>query len=371
MQNIKRTPLYEKHLSLGARMVPFGGWDMPVQYAGIKAEHAAVRTNVGLFDVSHMGEFNISASSAANLIEFLNYLCANDATKLQVGQAQYSMFLNAQGGTIDDIIIYRLTEKEALIVVNAGNIEKDWAHVSAVAAEFDAVMVENLSDLYALLAIQGPKAEALANDLLDLNAAQLGYYQVAQSTIREHEVIVARTGYTGEDGFEIFILAQDAAWLWDTILEAGQAYHIQPTGLGARDTLRLEASMPLYGHELDDKTSPLEAGLGYFVAKKGPYIGSSYQSTLRKNGLSRKLVMLKIKGRGIAREGYPVFSKNGEQIGSVTSGTMSPHLGQAIAQAYVDIGHSKVGTTVKIQIRKRQVEADVVKRPFYKRKKRK
>ncbi len=370
MQNIKQTPLHKKHLSLGARMVPFGGWDMPVQYAGIKAEHAAVRTNVGLFDVSHMGEFNISASTATDLIEFVNYLCANDATKLQVGQAQYSMFLNSQGGTIDDIIIYRLTENNAMIVVNAGNIEKDWLHVSQVAAEFDAVTVENLSDSYGLLAIQGPKAEALANDLLNLDAANLAYYGVAQSTIGEHDVIVARTGYTGEDGFELFIRAQDAAWLWDVVLEAGKKYNIQPTGLGARDTLRLEASMPLYGHELDDNTSPLEAGLGYFVAKKGSYIGSSHQSALRKNGLSRKLVMLKITGRGIAREEYPVFSENGEKIGSVTSGTMSPHLGQAIAQAYVDIGYSKVGTKVKIQMRKRQIEAIVVKRPFYKRPKR-
>ena len=347
-------------------MVPFGGWDMPVQYKGIKAEHAAVRTNVGLFDVSHMGEFEIRGP---RLIAFLNYLCANDATKLQVGQAQYSMFLNQKGGTIDDIIIYRLADEYALIVVNAGNIDKDWAHVSAVAAEFDGVSVINLSDVYGLLAVQGPKAEALLNELIDIDVTGLSYYGVAEGKIGNYNVIVARTGYTGEDGFEIFIKAQDATWVWDAILEAGQKYEIEPAGLGARDTLRLEASMPLYGHELDDDTSPLEAGLGYFVAKKGEYIGAARQRDLRAKGLSRKLVMLKLSGRGIAREGYKVFSQSGEEIGYVTSGTMAPHLEQAIAQAYVDVAHSKVGRLVKIQVRKRQVVAEIVKRPFYKRQK--
>lgn len=347
-------------------MVPFGGWDMPVQYKGIKTEHAAVRTNVGLFDVSHMGEFEIRGP---RLIAFLNYLCANDATKLQVGQAQYSMFLNQKGGTIDDIIIYRLADEYALIVVNAGNIDKDWAHVSAVAAEFDGVSVINLSDVYGLLAVQGPKAEALVNELIDIDVTGLSYYGVAEGKIGNYNVIVARTGYTGEDGFEIFIKAQDATWVWDAILEAGQKYEIEPAGLGARDTLRLEASMPLYGHELDDDTSPLEAGLGYFVAKKGEYIGAARQRDLRAKGLSRKLVMLKLSGRGIAREGYKVFSQSGEEIGYVTSGTMAPHLGQAIAQAYVDVAHSKVGRLVKIQVRKRQVVAEIVKRPFYKRQK--
>ena len=347
-------------------MVPFGGWDMPVQYKGIKTEHAAVRTNVGLFDVSHMGEFEIRGP---RLIAFLNYLCANDVTKLQVGQAQYSMFLNQKGGTIDDIIIYRLADEYALIVVNAGNIDKDWAHVSAVAAEFDGVSVINLSDVYGLLAVQGPKAEALVNELIDIDVTGLSYYGVAEGKIGNYNVIVARTGYTGEDGFEIFIKAQDATWVWDAILEAGQKYEIEPAGLGARDTLRLEASMPLYGHELDDDTSPLEAGLGYFVAKKGEYIGAARQRDLRAKGLSRKLVMLKLSGRGIARQGYKVFSQSGEEIGDVTSGTMAPHLGQAIAQAYVDVAHSKVGRLVKIQVRKRQVVAEIVKRPFYKRQK--
>lgn len=366
MENTKRTPLYEKHVSLGARMVPFGGWDMPVQYSGIKAEHAGVRTSVGLFDVSHMGEFEIRGPG---LIDFLNYLCANDASKLQVGQAQYSMFLNHQGGTIDDIIIYRLGQEYALIVVNAGNIDKDWAHVSGVAADFDRVTVKNLSDVYGLLAIQGPKAEALMNDLINIDATRLGYYHVAEGQIGNYDVIVARTGYTGEDGFEIFIKGQDAAWLWDAVLQAGQKYNIIAAGLGARDTLRLEASMPLYGHELDDNTSPLEAGLGYFVAKKGDYIGATRQRELRAKGLTRKLVMLKISGRGIAREGYKIFSQSGKEIGYVTSGTMAPHVGQAIAQAYLDVAHSKVGTPVQIQVRKRQVPAQVVKRPFYKRQK--
>lgn len=367
MAELMRTPLHGKHVAHGARMVDFGGWDMPVQYSlGIKAEHLAVRTSAGLFDVSHMGEFEVRGPG---LIEFLDYLCANDATQLSVGQAQYSMFLNAQGGTIDDIIVYRLGEEYALIVVNAGNIEKDWAHVSKVAQGFEGVTVQNLSDVYGLLAIQGPKAEALLNELMDLDAREMGYYTVSEAQIANYPVIVARTGYTGEDGFEIFIKGEDAPQLWDLVLAVGEKYEIQPAGLGARDTLRLEASMPLYGHELDDQTSPLEAGLGYFVAKEGNYIGAERSFALRQRRSARKLVMLELQGRGIAREGYKVLDGEGNEIGHVTSGSLTPHLGKAIAMAYVNRKHSRTGSTVQIEIRRRRVPAQVVKRPFYKRSK--
>ncbi|MGH2542594.1 MAG: glycine cleavage system aminomethyltransferase GcvT, partial [Ardenticatenaceae bacterium] len=308
MAELRRTPLYEKHVRLGARMVDFGGWEMPVQYQGIMAEHEAVRTRVGLFDVSHMGEFEIRGP---RLVEFINYLCANDATKLAVGRAQYSMLLNDRGGTIDDVIIYRIGEERALMVVNASNIEKDWEHVSSIAEGFDGVTVENKSDLYALLAVQGPESEALLNELVDFDVHELGYYAVQEGKIGELNVIVARTGYTGEDGFELFVEGQEAAALWERVIEAGQPYGIQPAGLGARDTLRLEASMPLYGHELNEEISPLEAGLGYFVAKEGDYIGAAQQRELRDSGFQRKLVMLKLLERGIAREGYNVVDGEG------------------------------------------------------------
>jgi aminomethyltransferase len=347
-------------------MVPFGGWEMPVRYTTIKKEHAAVRQQVGLFDVSHMGQFEFQGP---NVMTFLNDLCANDASQLSIGQAQYSMLLNEQGGTIDDIIIYRLGEAQVLMVVNAGNIDKDWAHVEKQASNLTGVVVRNLSDDYALLAVQGPKAESLLNQIVDINVSRIEYYGVATAQVAGIDVLIARTGYTGEDGFELFVKAEKAAEVWDIVLAAGTKYQLEAVGLGARDTLRLEASMPLYGHELDENTSPLEAGLGYFVAKEGQYIGAARQRELRQKGLSRKLLMLKLTGRGIAREGYPVLDQDGNKIGHVTSGTMAPHLGYAIAQAYVDAAYRKIGTTVNIEIRGRPVSAKVVKRPFYKRKK--
>lgn len=364
--SLKRTPLYEKHVALGAKMVPFGGWDMPVQYAGIKAEHNNVRTHAGLFDVSHMGEFEVRGPA---LIPFINYLCANDAAKLEVGQAQYSMFLNAEGGTIDDIIVYRVGEEYALIVVNAGNIDKDWAHVEAVAAGFEGVTVTNRSDEYGLLAIQGPNAVEIVNRLTDIDVSKIQYYGVREAKIGVYEVIVARTGYTGEDGFELFIRGDDAPALWDRLLLVGNELGLTPAGLGARDTLRLEASMPLYGHELNETTSPIEAGLGYFVAKEGEYIGAARQKELRKGPLTRKLVMLKLMDRGIAREGYQVFNADGEAIGEVTSGSMTPYVNTAIAQAFVTPAYSKLDSTVYIDIRGKHVPAVVVQRPFYKREK--
>lgn len=364
MNNLRRTPLFERHQSLGARMVDFGGWEMPIQYSGIVEEHRAVRTSVGLFDVSHMGEF---AVRGPRLIPFINYLCANDATRLEVGRAQYSMLLNPQGGTIDDIIVYRLGEEEALIVVNSSNIQKDWAHVSSVAADFEGVTVENLSDEYGLLAVQGPNAEALVNTLADADVSTLPYYGVTRARIDHYDVIVARTGYTGEDGFEIFVHWDDAPALWDRLIGAGEQRGLRPIGLGARDTLRLEASMPLYGHELNEGISPIEAGLGFFVAKEGDYIGAARQRELRQRGVDRKLVMLRLQDRGIAREGFEVLNADGNLIGQVTSGSQAPHLGYAIAQALVDANRIEVGDTVYINVRGRRLPAEIVKRPFYKR----
>ncbi len=364
MAELKRTPLYDKHRASGARMVDFGGWEMPVQYRGILDEHKAVRSAVGLFDVSHMGEFEVRGP---DLIPFLNYLCANDASKLGIGQAQYTMLLNEQGGTIDDLIIYRLDEERALMVVNASNIDKDWAQVAQVAAGRDGVSVANRSDEFALLAVQGPRAAALVNELADVDVSEMGYYSVREGKIGEHEVVLARTGYTGEDGFEIFVASEAAPDLWERLMVAGEPYGIQPAGLGARDSLRLEASMPLYGHELNEDISPLEAGLGYFVAKEGDFIGAARQRELREGGLSRKLVMLKLMERGIARQGYKVVAGDDSVVGEVTSGSMAPHLGEAIAMALVDAEHAKVGTTLSIDVRGRHVLAEVVKRPFYKR----
>jgi aminomethyltransferase len=360
---LKRTPLYEKHIAHGARMVPFSGWEMPVQYSGIIDEHEAVRSRAGLFDVSHMGEFEFRGPQ---LKEFLNYLSANDATRLTPGRAQYSMLLNEQGGTIDDIIIYLLEDDHALMVVNSSNIDKDWEHVARVASGFD-VEAENRSDDFALFAVQGPRAVEVVNALTEDDVSALDYYAVARTTIDGHDVIVARTGYTGEDGFEIFVRPEEAPGLWDRVLEAGESHGLKPAGLGARDTLRLEASMPLYGQELDEDTSPLEAGLGYFVAKEGDYIGAARQRELREKGLPRRLVMLRLEGRGIARHGYDVQDQEGRVIGHVTSGSMSPHLSYPIAQAYVEAGHHDVGNTVYVDVRGRKVPAKVVKRPFYKR----
>ncbi|MCB0076509.1 MAG: glycine cleavage system aminomethyltransferase GcvT [Anaerolineales bacterium] len=364
MADLRRTPLYDQHLALGARMVDFGGWEMPVQYRGIMDEHNAVRTHVGLFDVSHMGEFEVRGP---RLVEFLDKLCANDAKKLAVGQAQYTMLLNDAGGTIDDLIVYRVADDRALMVVNAGNIDKDWAQVSAVASSFEGVRVENQSDAWALLALQGPDAESLLDQLIDFDPREMGYYTVREGQIDGLPIIVARTGYTGEDGFELFVPGDQAAQMWQRVMAAGESYAIQPAGLGARDTLRLEASMPLYGHELDDETSPLEAGLGYFVAKEGDYVGAARQRQLRAEGLPRKLVMLKLLGRGIAREGYAVQDGDGVAIGRVTSGSMAPTLGYAIAQAMVEPRHATVGERLFVVIRGKPVEAEIVKRPFYKR----
>lgn len=362
-QDLKRTPIYETHKALGARMVDFGGWEMPVQYSGILEEHRAVRTAAGLFDVSHMGEFEFHGPGAQ---DFLQHLTANDVGRLEVGRAQYSMLLNERGGTIDDIILYRLGDEEYLMVVNAGNTDKDWHHGSTVAQQFPGVTLANRSDDYALFALQGPNAAKIMSLLTDDPVTDLSYYGVMPANVGGLDTIVARTGYTGEDGFEIFVEADIAIALWETLLAEGELHGLVPAGLGARDTLRLEASMPLYGHELDEETSPLEAGLGRFVAREGTFIGSEAIRRQRAEGLKKKLIMLEMIDRGIPRQGYEV-QVAGRTVGHVTSGSYAPFLEKNIAMAYVTPDVAEIGREVSVVIRGRPVRARIVKRPFYKR----
>lgn len=363
METLKKTPLHEKHVALGAKMVPFGGWDMPVQYAGIVEEHKAVRTKAGLFDVSHMGEFEIQGPKAQ---AFTQHLTANDVSRLGVGRGQYSFLLNEHGGTIDDIIVYRIGNETFLIVVNASNIDKDWAHVSQVASHFEQIEVTNKSDAYALLALQGPDAESVLQSLVDRDLNDIGFFRIRRAHLSECDVMIARTGYTGEgkNGFEIFCASKDAGMIWDNLLASGA---VSPAGLGARDTLRIEASLPLYGHELDDETSPLEAGLDMFVAESGDFIGASALARQRADGLKKSLVMLEMIDRGIPRQGYEILNREGNHIGTITSGTVAPWIGKNIAMGYVIPSETAIGNEVSINIRNRPLKARVVPRPFFKR----
>ena len=363
-ENLKRTPLLEVHQSLNARMVPFEGWEMPVQYSGIVEEHRAVRSAAGLFDVSHMGEFEISGPGAK---DFLQFLTTNDLEKLRVGRCQYSFLLNSEGGTVDDTMIYRRADNTYLLVVNASNIEKDWAHVSNVATNFAQFELVNRSEDYALLALQGPRAENILNPLTDLDLGSLRFHQIAETTISDHSVLLAASGYTGENGFEIFTSPESVSTVWNTLLDKGTSRNLKPCGLGARDTLRLEASLALYGHELDDETSPLEASLGFAVARNGTYLGSDVMQKQRTEGLSKTIVMLEMKDRGIPRQGYEIQSPGGEVVGKITSGSIAPWLDKSIAMGYVPPALSDIGQTLHISVRNRILQAEVVSRPFYKR----
>ena len=348
---LKRTPLFEKHLERKARMVPFGGWDMPVQYGGVIAEHLAVREHCGLFDVSHMGEFFVSGAQA---LEYLQFVTVNDVSKLKPGRAQYNMLPNASGGLVDDIYVYRITDLEYLVVVNAGNIVKDFSHMESFAVNYD-VRLENRSDDYALIAAQGPKAEALLDPECDSSLADRKKNSVFDTNLFGYPVRMARTGYTGEDGFEVFCAPVDAPHLWDKLLGLG----IAPCGLGARDTLRLEAGFPLYGHEFTDDTSPLETPFKWAVKEYKDFVGR--QAMLDKP-VTHKLVGLSVTGRGIPREGYAV-KLEGRTVGRCTSGTMSPSLKVGIALAYLEPG-LEPGQTVQIEIRGVDVPAEIVEPVF-------
>jgi aminomethyltransferase len=361
---LRRTPLHEAHLALGARMVPYAGWEMPVQYDGIVDEHRTVRSAAGLFDLSHMGELLVSGPEA---LAFTRYAVVSDPGTLELGQAQYSMLCAEDGGVIDDLIVYR-TDAGYLIVCNAANRDAVVAHLEALRAhgDFDA-QLEDRSDRTALIAPQGPRAGELLAGLTELDLGSLGYYRSIRGAVAGIDCLVARTGYTGEDGFELLCDARRATALWDALMAAGQPFGLKPCGLGARDTLRLEAGMPLYGNELGREGNPYEANLGRVVKlEKGEFVGRTALAAVQQTGPQRKLVGLVMRDNAIARHGYPVLV-DGEEAGAVTSGTLSPTLGEKIAMAYVPTAAAAPGTEVQVVVRERPYRAEQVKLPFYKR----
>ena len=362
---LKRTPLYEEHRALGARLVEFGGWEMPVQYNGILEEHRAVRERAGLFDVSHMGEFRVEGPGA---LDFLQGLVPNNVARLGDGQALYTQICTEQGGTLDDPLIYRLGDERYMAVVNAGTMETDWDWVTKQAASRSDVTLTNISDQTGLIALQGPRALDILQPLTETDLSAIAYYHFAEGTVAGVSCLISRTGYTGEDGFELYCDSGDVVALWGKLLEAGAAYGLIPAGLGARDTLRLEAGFCLYGHELNEQTSPLEAGLGWSVKlEKGhDFIGREALLAQKRDGLPRKLVGVELRDRGVPRAGYAIL-RLGAPIGELTSGTVGPTLGKAIGMGYVPPAEAKVGAEVAVEIRGKAVPAVIVALPFYKR----
>ncbi len=359
---MKNTALTHIHEALGAKLVPFAGYNMPVQYEGINIEHETVRNGVGVFDVSHMGEFLITGPNALALIQ---KVCSNDAAKLFDGKAQYSCLPNNDGGIVDDLIIYRLNEEKYVLVVNASNIEKDWNWISShndVGAE-----MKNLSDDFSLLAIQGPKAAEAMQSLTSVDLENMKYYtfEVADFAGIEH-VIISATGYTGSGGFEIYCKNTEVEQVWNKVMEAGADYGIKPIGLAARDTLRLEMGFCLYGNDINDTTSPFEAGLGWITKFTKEFTNSENLKRQKERGTDRKLVAFELDERGIPRHDYDIVDGNGKKIGTVTSGTMSPSLKKGIGLGYVPSIFTDIGSKIYIQIRKNKIPATVVKLPFYK-----
>jgi aminomethyltransferase len=364
---LNKTPLHASHVSLGARMVPFGGWDMPVEYAGLSAEHMAVRTAAGLFDVSHMGQIEIAGTGALAAVQ---HITSNDASKLQVGQIQYSALTTPQGTFVDDLLVYRFGPSHYLLVVNAGNIEKDAAWIAARAREAaPEAAVVNSSHRYALLAIQGPRAQEILQTLTAIDLPAIKYYWFAHGEIAGVRGTVSRTGYTGEDGFEVMVPAGTATRVWDALLAAGRPSGLVPAGLGARDTLRLEAGMRLYGNDIDEHTTVLEADLGSIVGWKKPsFLGRDVLVSQRASGVSRRIVGFEMLDRAIARHGYPVCHA-GEPVSTVTSGTQTPFLKKAIGMAYVPVALTSPGTEIDVDVRGRRARAVIVPLPFYRRQK--
>jgi aminomethyltransferase len=359
---LKRTPLYDIHVKLGARLVPFGGWEMPVQYSSIIEEHRAVRSAVGLFDVSHMGEFEVEGPQA---LAALQQLTTNDAAGLAVGQVQYSLLCYPDGGIVDDLTLYRLADDRFMLTVNAANIDKDWAWVTGQASAFAGARWRNTSAATALIAVQGPQAEALMARLGGAELAGLGYYRFAHGRVAGVRALASRTGYTGEDGFELYVAADDAVQLWSALTEAGLAAGVRPIGLGARDTLRLEMRYALYGNDIDQTTNPIEAGLGWVVKPaKGDFTGKPAIERVRAEGPRRRLIGLEMTERAVARHGYPVV-KDGRPVGVVTSGSYGPSVDRFIALAYVEAAHAAVGTDLGVEIRGQAQPARVVKTPFH------
>jgi aminomethyltransferase len=364
MAELRKTPLNDVHRESGARMVPFGGWDMPVEYSGTIAEHNAVRSAAGLFDVSHMGQFEVEGEGA---LAFLQRVTANNVAKLVDGQAQYSALPMPTGCPVDDVIVYRRSARRFLVVVNAANIEKDWRWL--LAQQPEGCGLHDLSEQFALLALQGPKAAAILQGLTPIDLSTVAFYHFAEGRVGGAEAIVARTGYTGEDGFEVFVAPGAAPALWRAIVAAGRSHGLVPAGLGARDTLRLEARMMLYGNDMDETTSLIEAGLGWIVSldeAKGEWNGRAALAEHKAKGAPRKLVGFEMVERGIPRHGYPVVL-DGEVVSAVTSGTFAPFLQKSIGLAYLPAARATVGTELAIDIRGRRTAARVVATPFYKR----
>lgn len=366
MSDLKRTPLfdvYSRHE--GARCIDFGGWELPVQFCSITKEHEAVRERAGLFDVSHMGEVMVTGQDAE---AYLQRLTTNDVTKLEDGMAQYSLMCYPDGGVVDDLLVYKVTAGKYMLVINASNIDKDLAWMNEQLN--GDVTLDNVSEVTALLALQGPHAEKILSKLTDSDLSGLkGFRFLPEATVAGVKAIVSRTGYTGEDGFELYLNAADAVKVWEAVLEAGEEYGLMPVGLGARDTLRFEAKLPLYGQELSSTISPLEAGVGFFVKlDKGDFIGRDALAEQKQSGLKRKLVGIEMIDRGIPRSHYKVYA-DGRLIGEVTTGTQSPTLKRNLGLALIDSEFSALGTEVFVEIREKQLKAQVVAAPFYKRSK--
>lgn len=359
---MKTTALTSRHVALGAKMVEFAGYNMPVSYTGLNDEHLTVRSKLGIFDVSHMGEFFLKGPNALDLIQRVT---SNDASVLAIGKAQYSCLPNDKGGIVDDLLVYRMGEENYLLVVNASNIEKDWNWISSHNTK--GVDMKNLSDEYSLMAIQGPKAAAVLAKLTPVDLTTIPYYSFAVGKFCGFDdVIISNTGYTGAGGFEIYCKNDQAGKIWDSILEAGKEEGIKPIGLGARDTLRLEMAFCLYGNDIDDTTSPIEAGLGWITKFTKDFTNSSKIKEQKEKGVSRKLVGFTMIDKGIPRHGYEIADATGNVIGVVTSGTQSPSLQQAIGLGYVKTELSKPGSEIYIKIRDKLIKASVTKIPFLK-----
>jgi aminomethyltransferase len=360
---VRKTVFYDTHRKMGGRLVPFAGFEMPVEFAGVKKEHVHVREKAGIFDVSHMGEIWVSGEHATELVQRLT---TNDVNRLTDGKVQYSCFPNGKGGIVDDLLVYRVHSDKYLLVVNASNIEKDWNWV--VAHNDHGAILENASDTTSQLAIQGPDATKILQQLTPADLGSIPYYSFVYDELAgKQHVLISNTGYTGSGGFEIYFSNEDGQEIMDAILEAGKTYDLQPAGLAARDTLRLEMGFCLYGNDIDETTSPLEAGLGWITkfTDGNDFIDRAFLEQQKEQGLNRRLVGFELKERGIARKDYPIVNEEGSVIGHVTSGTMSPLTGKSIGMGYVEVPFSKTDTVIYIAIRNKQIPATVVKPPFY------
>ena len=361
---MKHTPFKELHISQGAKMHDFAGYNMPIEYTGIIDEHQTVVNGVGVFDVSHMGEFWVKGPKA---LEYLQKITSNDVTKLELGKAQYTCFVNEKGGIVDDFILYYYEPEKYLLVVNAANIDKDWQWCQKWNTE--GAILENASDNMALLAVQGPKAVETLQKLTKVDLSLIPSYEfVTDQFAGVDNVIISNTGYTGADGFELYFYPSEGLKIWEAVFEAGEEFGIKPIGLGARDTLRLEMGYCLYGHELDDLTSPLEAGLGWITkfADNKPFIGREVLEKLKSEGVTKKLCCFELLERGIPRQGYEIVNLNDEVIGNVTSGTMSPMLKKGIGMGYIKAEYAKLGNKIAIKVRNKSLKAEIVKAPFRK-----